>query len=116
MGQVSGRVFITINGQRMRSKEGAALNMGGAERRAAISDSGVDGYVENLTSATVEFRIHHTAEISLSEIHNMRDATLTFETDTGRILTLRDAWSADPPKLEKGEVTLKFEAAECIEG
>jgi len=116
MSQVSGRVYIAMNGARLRSKEGATLNIGGPERKPAISDSGVDGFVENLTAPMVECRVHHTADMSLAELQSFRDGTLTFETDTGRIYTLINAWCSDPPKLEKGEVSLKFEAMECIEG
>ena len=116
MAQVTGKVYVTIGGQRLRSKEGAKLNMGGIEREAAISDSGVDGYMEKFSVAQVDCTIHLTADISLRELQNFRDNTLTFETDTGRIYTLKDAWCAKPPELSKGEVTLVFNAMECLEG
>lgn len=115
MTQVTGRVFISLNGQRIRSKEGASLETGGIERDAAISDAGVDGYMEKVTAPKVTCKISHTAQTSLSDIQAF-NGTLTFETDTGRIYTLRDAWNAKPPKLEKGDVDLEFMAKECIEG
>lgn len=116
MSQVTGRVFISINGQRIRSKEGAGLDTGGIEREAAISDAGVDGFMEKVTAPTVDCKIHHTADTSLTDLQAFKDGTLTFETDTGRVYTLQNAWCAKPPKLEKGEVTLQFQATECIEG
>ena len=42
--------------------------------------------------------------------------TLTFETDTGSVWTLKDAWNAKPPELSKGDVSLVFQAVECLEG
>lgn len=116
MSQVTGRVFIALNGQRIRSKEGASLDTGGVKRDAAISDAGVDGFSESVTAPTVDCTINHTAETSLTELHAFRDGTLTFETDTGRVYTLVNAWSSMPPKVNKGEVTLQFQAQECIEG
>lgn len=116
MTQVTGRVTVSINGKRIRSKEGASLDTGGAKREAAMSDAGVDGYTETLTAPTVDCKINHTADTSLTELHAFKDGTLTFETDTGRIYTLINAWSSTPPKLEKGEVTLQFQAQECLEG
>ena len=116
MTQVTGRVFVSLNGQRIRSKEGASLETGGVEREAALSDAGVDGYMEKITAPKVDCKINHTDVTSMTDIQSFKDGTLTFETDTGRIYTLRDAWCAKPPKLEKGEVTLEFQAVECLEG
>lgn len=114
MGQVTGRVFISLNGDRIRSKEGASLEAGGLERKAAISDSGVDGHTENFTAPKVVCKINHTAKTSLLDIHAFK-GTLTFETDTGRVFTLIEAWSGKPPKLEKGEADFEFGAVECLE-
>lgn len=116
MAQVTGKVYITIGGQRLRSKEGAKLNIGGIAREPAISDAGVDGYMERHVVCQVDCAVHHTADISLKELQNFRDNTLTFETDTGRIFTLKDAWCASPPEMTKGEISLMFNAGECIEG
>lgn len=116
MTQVTGKVFIALNGERIRSKEGASLETGGAERTAETSDAGVDGYSEKTAVPRVECRINHTAATSLKALQDFRDGTLVFETDTGKVFTLTDAWCARPPKLTKGEVELSFEAKECLEG
>ena len=115
MSQVTGRVFISLNGARVRSKEGASLEMGGVEREAAISDAGVDGYMEKITAPKVDCKINHTNATRLKELQAFT-GTLTFETDSGSVYTLTQAWNAKPPKLEKGEVTLEFCAVECLEG
>ncbi len=115
MAKVTGRVFISLNGERLRSKEGASLESGGIENEAAVSDSGVDGHTGKITAPKVECKINHTAKTRLSDIQAFT-GTLTFETDTGVVYTLIEAWNAKPPKLEKGEVSLEFGAVECIEG
>lgn len=116
MTQIAGKVFLTINGQRLRSKEGASLETGGVEREAVVSDSGVDGFTEKITAPKVEAKISLTADIKLADLQAFKDGTLVFETDTGRVYTLINAWNAKPPKLEKGEVSLEFGAVECLEG
>jgi Phage tail tube protein len=117
MAQISGRVFLDLQGiGRVRSKEGAKLNVGGIERTPVESDSGVDGYTEKPTPPQVDFKISHTADTKLSDLQAFKDKTLTFQTDTGRIYTLNGAFCAKPPELEKGEVSLVFNAIECIEG
>lgn len=115
MAQVTGRVFISLNGQRIRSKEGASLESGGVEREAAVSDAGVDGFMEKITAPKVTCKISHTANTNMADIQAFT-GTLTFETDSGRVYTLIEAWNAKPPKLEKGEVDLEFGAVECLEG
>ena len=47
MPSVTGRVFISLNGQRIRSRAGATLDTGGLTRTAAMSDAGVDGFSAN---------------------------------------------------------------------
>ena len=116
MTQVAGKVFLTINGKRLRSKEGASLETGGVEREPAISDSGVDGFTEKITAPKVEAKVNLTDDVSLAELQAFKNGTLVFETDTGRVFTLTNAWNAKPPKLEKGEVSLEFGAVECLEG
>lgn len=115
MAQIAGKVYISINGQRLRSKEGASLDIGGAARAPVISDSGVDGFTETVTVPKVSCKISLTDDIKLKELQAFR-GTLVFETDTGRVYTLQDAWCVNPPTLEKGEVSLEFNAVECIEG
>jgi hypothetical protein len=114
MSKVSGRVFISLGGQRIRSKEGASLETGGVEREAAVSDAGVDGPTEKTVAPKLDCKINHTDKTRLTDLHAFK-GTITFETDSGRVYTLIDAWSAKPPKLEKGEVSLEFGAVECIE-
>lgn len=114
--QIAGKVFLTVNGQRLRSKEGAKLEMGGVEREAVISDSGVDGFMEKITAPKVDCKISLTPDIRLADLQAFKDGTLVFETDTGRVYTLTGAWNAKPPSLEKGEVSLEYGAVECLEG
>jgi hypothetical protein len=116
MTQVTGRVFIAINGTRIRSKEGATLDTGGFKRDAQMSDAGVDGFSEAPVAPSVECKINDTADVSLDDLRNFRDGTVIFETDTGKVYTLNSAWIAEPPKLTKGEWALKYEAVECLEG
>ncbi|WP_454908383.1 phage tail tube protein [Variovorax gossypii] len=116
MPTVTGRVFISVNGQRIRSREGATLETGGINRTAATSDAGVDGFTEAVAVPQVDCEVNHTANTSLDALHSVVDGVLTFETDTGRIYTLNGATSTTPPKLSKGVVTLQYQGKECIEG
>ena len=117
MAQVTGRVYISVGGRRLRSKPGATLNTGGVSRSPVLSDSGVDGYSETTVSPQVDCTISHTSDISLTDLGAIVNETLRFQTDTGVSYTIRNAWCAAPPTLGAGgEVTLVFNGIECIEG
>lgn len=116
MAQVTGRIFIALNGQRIRSKEKSSLDMGGVERTAEISDSGVDGPSEKVVPPKISCKVNHTAEISMKDLADFKDGTIVFETDTGRVYTVTEAWCSKPPVLEGGEIALEFMGVECLEG
>jgi hypothetical protein len=115
MAKVTGRVFVTVGGKRLASKEGAKLMMGGFEREPVIADTGVIGYSEKIAAPGVECTIAHTADTSLEELRNITNASLSFDTDTGKSFVLSGAWCANALELEKGEVKLNFGALECKE-
>lgn len=106
--RVTGRVFISVNGLRLRSKEGAKLMLGGAEREAVVGDDSIHGYTEKLTVPGIECTISHMADTELKALADLTDASVQFETDTGPIYVLRNAWLAKPIEMTKGEVSLSF--------
>lgn len=111
--QVTGRVFIMVDGVRLASKEGAKLNLGGVSRTGVAGDSGVHGFSEKTEIPFVECAISHKGDTDLEAIAAFNDETVIFQTDTGQTYTLRNAWLAKPPELTKGEVQLHFEAMDC---
>lgn len=113
--QITGRVFISINGKRLASKEGGKLGFGTVEREAVLGDSGVLGYSEKSTAPYVECTIAHKSDTSLKELQDTTDASITFEADTGKVYMLRNAWNAKAIEMDKGEVALRFEGMSAEE-
>ncbi len=109
MAQITGRVFVSVGGKRLRSKEGAKINLGGVEREAVTGDDGVHGYQEKVVAPSIDCTISHTADTSLKELQNITDTSVMFETDTGKVFNLRNAWCAKALELSKGEVGLTFQ-------
>lgn len=116
MAQVTGLVYIRVNGKLLRSKEGAKLeNFGGKEREEVVGHS-VYGYTEKVVAPAVECTLADTADTSLKEIHDITDATLTFETDTGKQYVLSHAWCENALSLSQGgDIEVKFKAISCEE-
>lgn len=115
MAQVTGRAYVNVNGQRLRSKPGAKLKFGGVEREPVVGDDSVHGYSEKLTAPSVECTISHTADTNLQELQATTSATVTFETDTGKTFLLQEAWTANALELTNGEVAITFNGVRCEE-
>lgn len=115
MAQVTGRVFITVAGKRIASKEGAKFMFGGVSRETVIADFGVVGFSEKVEAPGVECLVAHTADVSLSDYQKMTAVNISFDTDTGRSYVLSGAWCANALELEKGEVKLTFGALDAKE-
>lgn len=111
--QVTGRVFITVNGARLASKEGAKLDMGGVTRTGVAGDSGVHGYSEKTEIPFIECTISHKADTDMVALAAWANESATFQTDTGQTYLLRNAWLAKPPELSKGEISLRLEGVSC---
>ncbi len=118
MAQITGRAFIKHNGQLLRTKEGAKLNMGGVKRNTEKGDTGVHGYSEEVSEPFIECSIAHGADTNLTDLRDITDASITFETDSGKSFILRGAWLESPLELEAkgGAVALRFVGISCEEG
>ena len=102
MAQVTGIVKLYVNGTMQRSKEGASLMLGGKERTTQSGHS-VYGYSEKIVPSEIEFTLAHTADADLIELNNLVDATVRFETDTGIVFNVPEAWTTAPCKITGGE-------------
>lgn len=116
MGQVTGRVTITVAGRRLKSKEGATLkNIEGITREGVAADTGVAGYQEATAIPEVECTIVHDGNTAITELAAITDATLSFDTDTGKSYVLRNAWHCGGSELSKGELQARFQAMKAEE-
>lgn len=117
MTQVTGKAIIRVDGNELRTLDGATLNPGGVNREAMKGGGKVHGYKEEDMEPTVECSVAHTKDLSLKELGAITDATVMFETDTGKQFILRNAWVSEPPGLDanSGGVSLRFAAISCDE-
>lgn len=115
MAQVTGRVYITVKGRRLASKEGAKLKMGGVDRETVLADTGPVGFSEKTVAPGVECTIPHTADVKLQDFQDMTDVSISFDADTGRSFVLNNAWLTKALEMSKGEVALAFDALSCVE-
>ena len=108
MAKVTGIVKIYVNGKLLRSKEGAALKTGGMEREGVNGHSHY-GYTENLVNAELDCTLAHTADTDVIEANDFVGATLKFETDTGQVLVVTNAFTSEPCEVKQGgDMSLKM--------
>lgn len=117
MSQITGRAFISINGARLKSRPGATLNLGGFNRETQNGDDSVHGYKEAVMQPSVSCTISHDKDVSLKELADAKDVSVTLETDTGRTYIMSPSWLTAPPELntQEGSIQLNYEGMSAEE-
>ena len=111
MGQRLGIAYIKVDGLLLESAPGATLDIGGVTRSPVLASGAVVGYSEAPVPAVVECEISVGPGTSLVQLGKTKNATITFECDTGQTYVVREAWLVNPPKAtaaDGGKVPLVF--------
>lgn len=112
MAMITGRCWLSVNGALLNSKPGAKLMGVGQIKRTGVAGSAqVVGYYEGVEIPQIEATLSHTADLSLPALAAIRDATVTFETDTGRMYVLQHAWVSGSVGVasDGGDVSVTFQ-------
>ncbi|CAH6138293.1 phage tail tube protein [Citrobacter koseri] len=107
--QRQGVAFIRVNGRELESLEGASFTPSGTTREE-VTGSRVYGWKGKPRAAKVECKIPGGGDIGLDEVIEWTDITVEFEADTGETWMLANAWQADEPKNDGGEISITFMA------
>ena len=108
--QFTGTAYISVNGKMLRSKPGASLKVGGMERQEVVANGKIVGYTEKPVPSELDCTVAHTGDTDLLEMSAYKDATVTFETDSGQTYTIANAWTSEPCDLksDSGDTSLKM--------
>ncbi len=87
-------------------------NIGNDKNEALIGPSGVQGYKATPQVPFIEGDIRDSAELSLSELTGITDATIVLTQANGKQIMLQGAWYAGDGNVGTGEGTIasRFEA------
>ena len=108
---VFGVVYIYVDGDLLRSNDGAKIDLGGIEREVVKGSHTVHGFAEKIKESTVECEITLASGDSLEKLRNTTNATLTFKCDSGQTYVVREAALLDTLTVTEGEggkIPLKF--------
>lgn len=100
--QLIGRAFIKVDGDLLRSKIGAKIDLGGVVRTPVVGND-VHGFAETIKESMIECEIVLAKGDSLETLRNTAGAVVTFEADTGQTYIVRDAFLTEPPIITEGE-------------
>lgn len=93
MSQRTGKAYIYINGVLQETMKGSKLDGLGGIIRDVVKGSQVYGYAEEATEVTLTCSFAHGPDISAEAINALTDDVIMFETDSGVIFTLMDAFN-----------------------
>jgi hypothetical protein len=116
MAQITGKATLRVDGKEIRTDGKGKLKIGGEKREPVTGPGKVHGYKEETEAPELEVKVAHTADLSLKTLQAITNATVAFETDTGRQFILREAFTTDVLELDAADgVTLKMSALSCDE-
>ncbi|MCS1359597.1 phage tail tube protein [Escherichia coli] len=103
--QRQGVAFIRVNGMELETMEGASFTPSGTTREE-VTGSRVYGWKGKPRAAKLECKIPGGGDIGLDEIIGWENITAEFQADTGETWMMANAWQADEPKNDGGEISL----------
>lgn len=111
MGDVTGRLTLRVNGQVMPTKPGLKVQgIGGVERTPIEGENGIHGYSTKKVPAVVEGAITDMGDLTLTDLANATDVTVTVEGENKKTYTMESAVCAGALELTsgEGEVSIKY--------
>lgn len=115
MPTVLGRAVVTVGGKRYNTKPGATLDPGGISREPVVGDTGVAGPQASNNAPSIECTIIKTDEVTLKEIQDITDATITFDGDDGSSYIITNGFNGPVPKLSRDGISATFYGISCEE-
>lgn len=117
MGQITGRATIRWDGEVLRTDNESTANPTGTEREAVTGGGQVHGFRESDVAPTLSLNVVDDGKMSIKALGDITNATVLFETDTGRRLVFRGAFTTNQPELNVsgGTISVEMSAIEVDE-
>ena len=91
MAKLLGSADIVVDGDVLQTLPGATLDIGGAVRAARNGTRTVHGYSETVKESTIECEITLPAGYSVKRLHDITEAVISFQCDSGQSYVIRGA-------------------------
>lgn len=109
--RVAGVAYVKWNGRQIAARGKWKSNILPTKREGIAGQDGVHGYKEMPRVPTIAGDVTYLEGVSVEELHEIADATITLELANGAVHVLRNAWFADESEVdtEEGSFPVKFE-------
>lgn len=113
----SGILEVAVNGEIHDAKGNFTYNLGFPKREAIVGADRTHGYKEMPQVSYVEGEITDRLDLSLSDLMNIDDATVTLRLANGKTVEFRQAWYAADGNVgtEEANVQVRFESLDAEE-
>jgi len=113
MSKRAGTIEIKVDGRLYEAVGSFTYSLGKPTREALLGHDSVHGYKELPSVPFIEGEFRDGAGVSLDDISNITDATVTLSLANGKVIVLRNAWCTNPDGLgagtEDGNIAVRFE-------
>lgn len=114
-----GTIQLAVDGNQYSCKGSFTYGLGKPQREAIVGHTAVDGYKELPQVPFIEGEITDDSDLSLDDLANIVDSTITLALANGKVIALRGAWFANQDGLtaetEEGNVKVRFEGLSAQE-
>ncbi len=114
---VAGVAFVKVDAVMLELRGGLTVSPDDREREGIAGQDGVHGFKETPRVPFIECEVTTSADLSISALQDITNATVTAELANGRTYVLRNAWTAEAREIEteEGKTKIRFEGLSCTE-
>jgi len=101
--QIFGQAQIKVDGDVLETDASSSLDLGGPKREPVTGDYRVAGYRETVEPSKLETSVFVKSGWSAERIRQIKDATITVETDTGQTYVIAGGWCAEAISISQSD-------------
>lgn len=109
--RIAGTAYLKVDGGQYALRGSFTVSIDAFEREGIAGQDAVHGHKEMPRVPFIEGDISLVPELSIEDLAEVTDATVTAELANGRVYLLREAWTAGARELdtEEGKTSVRFE-------
>lgn len=100
---LGGTAFLKVDGRQYQLRGNLAVSIDGIEREGVAGQDGVHGYIERPRVPQITADLTDSDGLSLTDLKNIKDATVTAELNNGKVYVLRNAWTLAAHEINTGD-------------
>ncbi len=114
----AGLTAVTIDGGTHAVSGEAMWRVSGTARETLVDQTGISGFSVKPAQGIMEMTLRDFGSLTVAELFEKEDATVTFELANGKLVVGRNMWAVgEPPEVntESGSFKIRFEGPDVQE-